>query len=75
MWKYSGPGQIIGGGRYVTIHGYGHEMLSFKPFAGKVYGTAVVPHYGALKLEKLGADKHEEFVDGVLVVWVAKSPA
>lgn len=73
MSEYSGPGQISGGGKYVTIHGYGHEMMNFKPFAGKMYGTAVVPRYGAIKLEKLGAAKGAEFVDGVLVVWVAKS--
>src|SRR5438093_8563465 len=73
MSKYSGPGKISGGGKYVTIHGYGHEMMNFKPFAGKMYGTAVVPHHGAIKLEKLGADKGSEFVDGVLIIWVAKS--
>jgi hypothetical protein len=73
MSKYSGPGPITGGGKYVTTHGYGHEMLNFKAFAGKMYGTAVVPHYGALNLGKLGAAQVAEFIDGVLVVWVAQS--
>lgn len=73
MSKYSGPGPITGGGKNVKIQGYGHEMLNFKPFAGKMYGTAVVPRYGALHLDKLGGSKGAEFVDGVLVVWVAKS--
>jgi hypothetical protein len=31
-----------------------------------------VPH-GVIKLEKLGAPKGAESVDGVLVIWVAKS--
>jgi len=73
MSDYSGPGQISGGGKYVTIRRYGHEMMNFKPFAGKMYGTAVTPHYGALNLRKLGATRDAEFVDGVLVLWVAKS--
>jgi Domain of unknown function (DUF3883) len=74
MSEYSGRRQKIeGGGKYVKIHGYGHEMLNFKAFGGKMYGTAVTPHYGAINLRKLGAAKGAEFVDGVLVVWVAKS--
>jgi len=73
MAEYSGPGRISGGGKYVAIHGYGHEIMNFKPFAGKMYGTAVIPRYGAIRLEKLGSAKGAEFVDGVLVVWVAKS--
>ena len=43
MAEYSGPGRISGGGKYVAIHGYGHEIMNFKPFAGKMYGTAVIP--------------------------------
>ena len=73
MSKYSGPGKIIGGGKAVALQGYGHEMLNFKPFAGRMYGTAVTPGYGDIKLEKLGAAKGSDFVDGVLVVWGAKS--
>jgi len=73
MSEYSGPGQISGGGKYVTIHGYGHEMMNFKPFTGKMYGTAPTPSYGDINLERLGAVEGAEFVDGVLVVWMAKS--
>jgi hypothetical protein len=73
MSEYSGPGQISGGGKYVTIHGYGHEMMNFKPFTGKMYGTAPTPSYGDINVERLGAPGGAEFVDGVLVVWVAKS--
>ena len=58
MSDYSGPGQISGGGKYVTVHGYGHEMMNFKPFIGRMYGTAVVPHYGSVRLEKLGGAKN-----------------
>jgi hypothetical protein len=30
--------QISGGQKYLAGHGYGHEMLNFKPYAGKMYG-------------------------------------
>lgn len=74
MSKYEGPrgDQISGGGGYVALHGWGHEMLNFKPYDGKMYGTAPVPQ-GIIRLERLGAAKGAESVDGVLVVWVAKS--
>jgi hypothetical protein len=73
MSSYSGSDQITGGGKFVATHGWGHEMLNFKPFAGKMYGTAATPRFGDIKLERLGAAKREEFVDGVFVFWVAKS--
>jgi len=61
MSKYSGPGKITGGGKAVAIQGYGHEMLNFKPFAGRMYGTAVTPGYGDIKLEKLGCSQRIRF--------------
>jgi hypothetical protein len=61
MSEYSGPGKITGGGKAVAIQGYGHEMLNFKPFAGRMYGTAVTPGYGDIKLEKLRAAKGSDF--------------
>jgi Domain of unknown function (DUF3883) len=73
MSEYSGLDKITGGGKAVAIQGYGHEMLNFKPFAGRMYGTAVTPGFGDINLERLGAAKGSSFVDGVLVVWVAKS--
>jgi len=74
MSKYEGLASdtILGGGKYVTVHGYGHEILNFKPYRGKMYGASPVPH-GTIRLERLGAPKGAESVDGVLVVWVAKS--
>lgn len=61
-----------GGQKYLARHGYGHEMLNFKPYAGRMYGTAPVPH-GTIRLEKLGAPNRASSVSGVLVVWVARS--
>jgi len=74
MSRYAGVrgDPISGGQKYLARHGYGHEMLNFKPYAGKMYGTAPVPH-GTIRLEKLGAPKGADSEDRVLVVWVARS--
>jgi hypothetical protein len=74
MSKYQGlqADKITGGGKYVSLHGYGHEIFNFKPYAGHVYGFARAPH-GSIKLERLGGAKGAASVDGVLVIWVAKS--
>src|SRR5579859_748078 len=74
MSKYQGlSGDTISGGfGYVATHGYGSEIFNFKPYRGKMYGFARVPH-NSIKLEKLGAVNGRAFVNGVLVVWVAKS--
>lgn len=64
-----------GGGRYVIQNGMGGEILNFAPADdGKVYG-----HFETIKgaldrevrLERLGAPKDAEYVDGVDVVWTA----
>jgi len=74
MSKYQGlSGDTISGGfGYVAAHGYGSEIFNFKPYKGKMYGFARAPH-NSIRLEKLGAVKSAASVNGVLVVWVAKS--
>jgi len=74
MSKYNGltGDKMSGGGKFVAAHGYGHELLNFCPYKGKMYGFATLPH-GTIRLEKLEAPKGAESVDGVLVIWVAKS--
>ena len=61
---------------------YIYEMINFEPINGRCYGYAEVsPHerngkktYPKLKIEKLGADKNANVVEGVLVVFIAKKP-
>ena len=74
MSKYEGlKGDMMSSGaKQVRDHGWGHEMLNFQPYKGKMYGYAEVPH-GTIKVEKLGAAKGADSVDGVLVIWVAGS--
>jgi hypothetical protein len=63
---------MLSGAKQVAAHGWGNEMFNFQPFKGRMYGHAPVPH-GTINVEKLGAAKGAESVDGVLVIWVAKS--
>ena len=78
---HSAGDQIKGGGSYVEEHGHGFEMFNFKPIEGRVYGY-VRPVQGGgtfndgagIKLERLGAAKSDDKLDGVLVVWVATGP-
>ncbi|MGB5107794.1 MAG: HNH endonuclease [Candidatus Zixiibacteriota bacterium] len=71
--------RIEGGGRYVDEHGYGFEILNFRPFAGKLYGY-VQPvakndfEDGSIRIERLGASADDEMVDGVTIIFVSKSP-
>jgi hypothetical protein len=72
MTKYEGRGKMSGGAKQLKRHGWGHEKRNFQPYKGRMYGFASVPH-STIKLEKLGAAKGAESVDGVLVIWVARS--
>ena len=74
MSKYEGlkGDTMSGGAKQVVDHGWGHEMLNFQPYKGKMYGYAPAP-FGTIKVEKLGAAKGADSVDGVLVIWVARS--
>lgn len=57
------------GGSYETKH----EVCNFLPVAGRCYGY-VQPQGDGIALEKIGADPSDEFLDGVTVVWCARSP-
>lgn len=74
MSKYQGlTGDTIrGGGAYVSEHGFGHELMNFQAFKGRMYGFAQVPK-SSIKIEKLGASTGASSVHGVLVIWVASS--
>lgn len=64
--------KIIGGGEFVKKYKYGHEIFNFSPFKGYMYGYVQPIH--SINIERLGADKKDEFIDGILAVWVSKSP-
>jgi hypothetical protein len=74
MSKYQGLKRdtITGGGTYVSRHGYGHELLNFQPYRGRMYGFGQVPH-SSIRIENLDAPPGAASVDGALVIWVASS--
>lgn len=74
MTAYQGlkDDRITGGGEYVKKHGFGHEIFNFQPFRGSYYGYGRAANH-SIALERLGAPKGADFVDGILVVWVANS--
>lgn len=71
MNKYNGISgdSIERGGKY-NNHSIGHEVCNFTNNQGFVFGY-VQPVGDSIKIEKLGASKKDEKVEGVTVVWTA----
>ena len=63
----------VHGGSFVDRHGYGHELLNFSP-NGKYYYGYVQARFQSIDIDRLGA-QGRPYVDDVLVVWRARSPA
>lgn len=49
-----------------------HESWNFKPNEDHCYGY--VPRSAQINISNLGAKKDDEFVSGILVVWIARNP-
>lgn len=71
MSKYNGISgdSIERGGKY-NKHSIGHEICNFTNCQGFVFGY-VQPVGDSIKIEKLGASKNDEKIEGVTVVWTA----
>ena len=71
MNKYNGIAgdSIERGGKY-NQHSIGHEVCNFTKNQGLVFGY-VQPVGDSIKIEKLGASKKDEKIEGVTVVWTA----
>jgi len=77
MEKYRGEPQIHGGGKYVKINKFGHEVLNFEPHGNQLYGYVQPPGKGDVKkirIKNLGAKEDDDSIDGVTVVWTAPNP-
>ncbi|MDZ4688647.1 MAG: DUF3883 domain-containing protein [Planctomycetaceae bacterium] len=83
MSRYQGvtnTDKPVGGGSYVTTHGFGHEIFNFQPFQGSVFGFGTPAGQGAddplrkLHLLRIGGRASDKSKSGVLVVWVATAP-
>lgn len=70
MQKYNGiEGDSIDRGGLYNENETGHEVCNFSVVRGNVYGY--VQPTGQIKIERLGANKKDEFISGVTVVWTA----
>ncbi|MBG8556074.1 protein NO VEIN domain-containing protein [Hymenobacter guriensis] len=66
---------ITGGGAHTREQGWGGEIFNFKPYRGRYYGYVRTTHGGAIRLERLGAARADDRIEGVTVVWTAPRPA
>lgn len=70
MNRYNGiDGDSIQRGGAYNREFTGHEVCNFSDIDGKVYGY--VQPIGQIKIEKLGAEKKDDRVEGVTVIWTA----
>jgi len=70
MQKYNGiKGDSIDRGGSYNKNETGHEVCNFSIVRGAVYGY--VQPTGQIKIEKLGADKEDESISGITVIWTA----
>ena len=81
---------VLSGGKYVEQHGVGFELFNFLEVNGHYYGFVQPPignlkndlnnaetnkfKLAKIRIERLGASKKEEFIDGVTIVWVTTIP-
>lgn len=74
MDRYQGldGDDIEGGGGFVDKYHYGHEILNFQPFEGRLYGFGETRE--GIRIERLGATAEAPSVSGVTVVYVARPP-
>jgi hypothetical protein len=74
MPRYAGEDKVHAGGfDYVQREGFGHELFNFMPIRGVCYGY-VQTRTGVVNIDRLGAERHETFIDDVTVIWTAPHP-
>ena len=62
-----------GGGSYVEETEMGWEACNFAPYKNKMYGYVRSPSE-EIKIERLGADKNDDCIENVHVIWTATNP-
>lgn len=74
MKRYRGEDDIHSSAAYVQEHGAGYEMCNFLPVQGRVFGYVKASRHRTINIERLGAQKGQGFITGVLVIWTAPQP-
>lgn len=64
---------IKGGGSYVIKNGMGHEVCNFAPHGKQLFGFVQSKGDG-MNITRLGANKSDDKIEGITVVWTAKRP-
>lgn len=75
MIHYNGPSvadPTLGGHGHLKTNTVGHEAWNFRPYRNRLLGY--VPRSATINLSRLGAPRGAESVDGITVIWIAKSP-
>lgn len=75
MVHYAGPRKndpTLGGHGWLKNHRFGLEGWNFAPHKGKLYGY--IPGKSKIDIRNLGATKEDDRVEGITIVWLAKSP-
>lgn len=62
----------LGGHGWLKTHDYGHEAWNYLPHEGNLFGY--VPRSARINIDRLGANKTDEQLDDVTVVWIARNP-
>lgn len=73
--------RIQGGGAFVALHGFGHEIFNFLPHNERVYGYVQPPGAAhndesdrTININRLGAKSGDDSISGVTAVWAATRP-
>lgn len=78
MKEYNGPDAndpTIGAHGYLDAHDHGAECYNFtRTPDGKVRGYRPPGRSEKVNISRLGASSGDEYLDGVLVIWLAKAP-
>ena len=77
MEKYQGltdNDQISGGGSFVSEKGMGHEVCNFHSTNERVYGYVQPANDRSISLERIDENNQNNFLDNVLVIWLATRP-
>ena len=76
MKKYAGNinDRLINGGSY-NKKNLGGEIYNFLPHKGLCYGFVQPPgKNGTIHIERIGANRKDDVIDEVLVIWTATNP-
>ena len=64
-----------GAGSYVEENHDGGEVYNFQPSRdGYMFGYVHIQDYRSIRLERIGAGKDDDFIEGVNIVYFAKNP-